>query len=128
MNVIDQIFAHVGKQEGWDNPDPTVVPRRLENPGDLIYAGQLGATPVKIGDHVFAKFATAWEGIVAGYRQLYADIAKGWSLRQVIMSWAPPTENNSATYLANVATACGVDVDTPLYTYVVAAFNAALKG
>lgn len=126
--MIDRIFAFIAKQEGWDNPDPTVVPRRLENPGDLEYAGQLGATPVKIGNHTFGKFATAWQGIVAGYRQLYADIAKGWTLRQVIDSWAPPTENNSDVYIANVATASGADLDTPLYTYVVAAFTAALKG
>ena len=127
MNVIDSVFAFIAKQEGWDNPDPKVVPRRLDNPGDITFAGQMGATPIKVGNHVFAKFPTAWQGIVAGYRQLYADIAKGWTLRQVIISWAPPSENNSEAYLQGVATGCGISADTPLYSYVVTAFALALK-
>jgi hypothetical protein len=127
VSAIDSIFAYIAKQEGWDSPDPTVVPRRLDNPGDLEFAGQMGATPIKVGNHVFAKFPTAWQGIVAGYRQLYADIAKGWTLRQVIMSWAPPSENNSEAYLQGVATGCGISADTPLYSYVVTAFALALK-
>jgi hypothetical protein len=118
--MIDQLISFIGKQEGWDDKDPSVVPRRLDNPGDLIYAGQLGATPVKIGNHTFAKFSSPQQGIVACYRQALADIAKGWNLRQLIMSWAPPSDrNNTEAYLANVAKGVGVDPDKPLWDFLV---------
>jgi hypothetical protein len=93
--MIDQLASYVGRQEGWDSPDPTVVPRRLNNPGDIDYAAQLGATPVQVGKHTFAKWPTPQQGIVGLYRQLLADIAKGWSLRQLITSGAANGEQRS---------------------------------
>lgn len=116
--MIDKLAAHVARQEGWYNADPTVVPRRLNNPGDLDFAGQMGATPVKVGGHNFAKWPTPQQGIVGLYRQLLADIAQGWSLRKIIYSWAPPSENDTAIYLAHVAADLGVDVDAPLWNYL----------
>jgi hypothetical protein len=117
---IDVLVQKIATQEGWDNPDPSVVPRRLDNPGDLIYARQGGAVAVKIGSHIFAKWTTPGQGMAWAYAQACLDIARGMSLKQLIMSWAPPSDrNNTQEYLAGVAAGVGIEnVDAPLYTFL----------
>src|ERR1035437_8695742 len=118
---IDVLFGALARQEGAFSPDPNTIPRRRNNPLDLRFAGQVGASAPagmqnkNIAPPPIAQFDTLAHGIAAGYRQLWADIARGDSLRKLIYSWAPPNENDTAGYLANVARWVAVaDLDAPL--------------
>ena len=115
---IDVLFGALARQEGAFSADPNAIPRRRNNPLDLRFAGQVGASVppgLPASPPPIAQFDTLAHGIAAGYRQLWADIARGDSLRKLIYSWAPPNENDTARYLANVARWLAVgDVDAPL--------------
>lgn len=62
----------------------------------------------------FETFATPQAGVAALVTNLksYGDI----SLRDAIYKWAPPSENNSAAYLASVVKATGLNPDMPVPT------------
>jgi hypothetical protein len=125
-DFVDVIFQAIARQEGALNDDPNDIPSRQNNPLDLRYAGQIGAsrpkgTVVKRGQEPIAMFATLAHGIAAGYRQLWLDIARGMSLRELIEAWAPPSENDTATYIKNVQRETkGLidDPDRPLLEYL----------
>ena len=90
------------------------------NPGNLRYAGQIGATcprcmacgkvPAKciIGSgaafdsHAVAIFVDRLHGIAALFRQVWAQVASGEAIPQLIAAFAPPNENNTAAYIQNV--------------------------
>ena len=117
---VDLIFAAIARQEGFFG-EPHNLPIIRNNPLDLRYAGQVGASrpggkaPSYGQPEPIAQFDTLAHGIIAGYRQIWADIARGCSLRSLISSWAPPKENNTTAYLQNVIVWTGIsDADTPL--------------
>jgi len=105
------------------------VPQRCANPTDLRFAGQEGSVPSQYGKPVpFAQFKDVGTGIAAAVRQMCAYMQKGFSLRKLVYTWAPPTGedggNNSALYLTEtirrIKAASGVDIDpdTPLTAYL----------
>ena len=114
-SFVDDLFSAIARQEGEFSVQPD-IPKERNNPLDLRYAGQIGAawyppgTPLTDippmpdeGNAPIAWFDTLEHGIAAGYRQLWADIARGATLAQLIYLWAPPDQNDSAGYLANVS-------------------------
>ncbi|MFN7996947.1 MAG: hypothetical protein U0Q18_25255 [Bryobacteraceae bacterium] len=105
--ALDQAIA---QQEGY-GASPSNLPTRLNNPGDLIYAGQPGATRDASG---FARFATAEAGWAALDAQLALDASRGLTLSQEISKWAPPTQNNTAAYLSNISSWTGADPTSSL--------------
>jgi len=110
MSVVDKISNAIAREEGYFNP--ANLPNRLNNPGDLNFAGQMGATPFTEPGRAtpYAKFDTIGFGIVGLYRQIWADIAKGMTLRTLIQSWAPAEDgNNPGSYLQNVMAWTGID-------------------
>jgi hypothetical protein len=120
MILIERLAAAIACQEGWFEPlkdGKPNVPQSLNNPGDLMFAGQTGATEDRDPD--FAYWHTPQAGIVGLYRDLLAKIAKGLTLREVIEVWAPPSENDTEVYLRNVQTWTGItDATVPLLRYV----------
>ena len=117
---VELLACAIATQEGWFDPDPTVTPRARNNPGDLRFASQIGAStpgwkmatpqsPVPI-----ATFTDAWAGVTALFRQVWLQVAKGQTVRQVIGQWAPPNENNTSVYLENVLAWTGLPPDTPV--------------
>lgn len=83
------------------------------NPGDLRYAGQAGAT----NEGGFASFKTLAEGIAASNKQLNLFASRGINtIDQIISKWAPPNENNTAAYKAYVAKFVGKGLDEQLTT------------
>jgi len=84
---------------------------RNNNPGNLQFAGQQGATP---GDGGFARFATPEDGYVALTKQIQLDQDRGLPLGAFIAKYAPPYENDTATYVRQVSQAMGADPGTPL--------------
>ena len=96
---------------------PTVPPTRVRtkaernNPGDLRYAGQAGAT----NEGGFASFKTLAEGIAASNKQLNLFASRGINtIDKIIQKWAPPNENNTAAYKAYVAKFVGKGVNEEL--------------
>lgn len=109
MSLVDKIANAIAREEGYFNP--ANLPHRLNNPGDLNFAGQAGATPFTEPGRAtpYAQFPTIALGVTALYRQIWADIAKGETLRTLIVSWAPAQDGNSpGSYLQNVMTWTGL--------------------
>lgn len=79
------------------------------NPGDLVFAGQPGAT--KDPDTTFAKFNSLPEGLAAQYRQLQLYMTRDnlTSIRGIVSKYAPKYDakgkqiNDTDAYIANVA-------------------------
>lgn len=81
------------------------------NPGNLRYAGQAGATQGKGG---FAKFATPEAGVKALQNQITLDSNRGHTLESFINKYAPPVENNTSQYIQQAIKNLGVSASTPL--------------
>jgi len=115
-DVIEQV---VGKKIPFSSVGNTSVsiPKtsRLSfvnnNPGNLRFAGQEGATE---GEGGFAKFATADEGIKALENQIKLDASRGHTLESFVYKYAPPSENDTKKYLADLETATSSKAETPI--------------
>lgn len=82
------------------------------NPGNLKFAGQSGAIPVPGG---FAAFPTAQAGLVALGKQLELYAGRGnTTVSGIIGKYAPPSENDTAGYIADVARKMGVSANARL--------------
>lgn len=110
---IDKLASAIATAEGFFHPDPTVAPRRNNNPGDLMEAD-----PAHPGKMRLRKFATAREGTAWLYFQIALDIRRGLTLRQFISKFAPPTENNTANYIAETSRRVGIPADEPMLQYL----------
>lgn len=89
---------------------------RNNNPGNLEFAGQDGAT----SDGRFAQFRTPFEGLRAMSRQLlryYDGKTTGKQLRTVsdiVSTWAPKNENDTLAYIAHISQMLGVSPDAQI--------------
>lgn len=86
------------------------------NPGNLKYVGQEGASrgePAEDGGH-WAAFESPEEGLAALQRQVQLDASRGMTTRQFIGKYAPPSSNDTDTYIRQASQQLGVDPDTPL--------------
>jgi hypothetical protein len=114
--AVNSLAQAIQQQEGYY---PGSVAYRNNNPGNLVYAGQAGASP---GVGGFAAFDSYADGYQALQNQITLDATRGTDVNgnptgtvaQLLTSWAPPSENDTATYIANVSAATGYDPDAPL--------------
>jgi hypothetical protein len=84
---------------------------RNNNPGNLNFAGQAGAS--RAGR--FAAFGSMAEGIAALDDQLRKYASRGNdTVRGIIGTYAPPGENDTGSYIAEVARKLGVSADAHL--------------
>ena len=82
---------------------------RNNNPGNLNYVGQAGASLENPGGR-FAKFETAYDGLKAMARQLMLYAQRGInSVEGIISTWAPSSENNTGAYVNAISSKLGVD-------------------
>ncbi|SCC69836.1 hypothetical protein GA0061070_10981, partial [Kosakonia oryziphila] len=120
--------AELKKAQEWqkNHPGELYVPGnergiRNNNPGNIEFAGQEGAT----SDGRFAQFRTPFEGLRALSRQLlryYDGKTTGRQLRTVsdiVSTWAPPTkdgkiENDTLAYIAHISQMLGVSPDAQI--------------
>ncbi len=109
--LAQAIFRQEGVLDASGNWVPSSLGYRLNNPGNLNYAGQPGATPTTLGNGQEAQFATLADGIAATDRQLALDASRGLTLAQRLQTWAT---GNQAAYVSNVSGWLGVDPNTPL--------------
>jgi len=89
---------------------------RNNNPGNVIRAGiQWDGMAVEQQDPRFVTFADPKYGFRAMARILMQYRKHGWTtVRQVISHWAPPSENDTASYVDSVSAQLGVRPDEQL--------------
>lgn len=104
--------AQTGAPSG--NPhDPRGI--RNNNPGNLNYVGQEGATKEGGPNGRFAVFRSAEEGLQALANQLRRYGSRGInSVRAIISKFAPPSENNTQAYIGSVSKGLGIGADSAL--------------
>jgi hypothetical protein len=115
-SALDSISQAIQQQEGYY---PGSLAYTNNNPGNLVYAGQAGASP---GAGGFASFPSYQAGYTALQNQIQLDAVRGTdangnpinTLSDLISSWAPPSQNDTATYIANVSAQTGFDPSAPL--------------
>lgn len=111
---VELLAAAIARQEGWWLEES--IPQIRNNPGDLTFAGQIGASksPAGAQSPSVATFSSRALGLTALFRQLWLQVAEGQTVRQVINQWAPASENNTTVYLQNVLNWTGLPADTPI--------------
>jgi hypothetical protein len=110
------------QQEGAAG-SPVAIPKSSriayehQNPGNLTFAGQAGATrgEPKKGGGYWAKFEDAGAGMRALARQVQLDQSRGLNVRQFVEKYAPSSDGNHVeNYLAKLQRLTGADEATPL--------------
>lgn len=88
---------------------------RNNNPGNLNFANQAGATKEGGPGGRFAKFGSMKEGVAALVRQIGLYVSRGKnSIRKILEVYAPSSENNTGAYISAVSRALGIGPDDPL--------------
>jgi hypothetical protein len=92
------------------------VAERHNNPGNLVFAGQRGASKGEtVAGHTFAKFKSTEEGIAALYRQLQLYQQRGIdTLAEVMGVYAPEGANNTNAYIKALSKSTGLDPNQQL--------------
>lgn len=90
-------------------------PQRNNNPGDIEYGSFAQAHGATGGDPRFAIFSTPEAGFAA-MRALLCRAYVGLTVSQALNKWAPPVENQTNSYIANVCAWTGLTPDTVLTT------------
>jgi len=92
------------------------VAERHNNPGNLVFAGQRGASKGEtVAGHTFAKFKSTEEGIAALYRQLQLYQQRGIdTLTEVMGVYAPEGANNTSAYIKALSKSTGLDPNQQL--------------
>lgn len=116
MNLLYLVASAIATAEGYFSSDPNALPKKNFNPGDLRAAPWLG--PRKQDSHGFTIFNSPSEGIAGLYHQIALDIARGKTLCQLIEKWAPPSENDTSTYIEETVRRTSLNPDIPLMQYL----------
>ena len=88
---------------------------RNNNPGNLNYVGQEGATKEGGPNGRFAVFRSAEDGLRALADQLRRYGSRGInSVRAIISKFAPASENNTQAYIGSVSKGLGIGADAAL--------------
>lgn len=114
--AVNALASAIQTQEGYYQGS---VAYRNNNPGNLVYAGQPGATQ---GAGGFAAFNSYNAGYTALTNQITLDAVRGTDVNgnptttvsQLLTSWAPPSQNDTAAYISSVTSQTGFDPNAPL--------------
>jgi hypothetical protein len=109
-SAISMIANTVESVEGYRSG---TISYRNNNPGNLIYVGQPGATP---GEGGFAYFQDYSSGRAALERQIGLYAGRGLTIQGMAQVYAPwgHGNNNPDVYAGRIASALGVPATTPL--------------
>ncbi|MEJ2896223.1 phage tail tape measure protein [Bordetella avium] len=112
--VIDQRKARQAARPAGDGYSPSSKdPRgiRNNNPGNLVYVGQAGAS--KEANGRFATFSSAQEGLNALAAQLRRYGQRGLnSIQSIVNTYAPASENDTGAYANYLAQKMGIGTST----------------
>jgi hypothetical protein len=102
IDVSASRIAHAITSRGYRNNNPGNMRFIAASP----FNGQVG------NDAGFGIYDTAANGTRALGKQLQAYERRGLNtVREIISTWSPPAENDTAAYVADVAGQLGVDAD-----------------
>jgi hypothetical protein len=107
MTLLARLIA---KQEGFGIPG--AIPTTHNSPGDLRHAPH--ASHEGEGSNDIGIEPTVADGWADLERQLKLYAERGLTLRQAIYEFAPPEENNSEQYLADICRGLGLLDSTPV--------------
>jgi len=101
QGTVESIAAAIQQQEGYY---PGSLAYINNNPGNLIYAGQAGATR---GQGGFAKFPDYTAGLQALWNQIQLYASRGMTIQEMMNVYAPAGQggNDPVLYAQNVAAA-----------------------
>ena len=101
---LSTVAATIQQIEGYY---PGSLAYTNNNPGNLRYAGQPGATGQDANG--FAVFPTYAAGYQALLNQINLDASRGMTIQQFTNSYAPAADNNNPTsYAQSIASATGL--------------------
>jgi hypothetical protein len=101
---LSTVAAAIQQIEGWA---PGTRSYRNNNPGNLMYAGQPGATGQD--PQGFAIFPDYQTGLTALDNQITLDASRGQTISQFTSIYAPASDGNNPTSYANsIASAAGL--------------------
>jgi hypothetical protein len=128
--AVNALSSAIQNQEGYY---PGSLAYQNNNPGNLVYAGQPGATR---GAGGFAAFDSYSAGLSALQNQITLDATRGTdvsgnpttTISELLSSWAPSSDprNNTPAYIASVASQTGYDPNAPLSSLGLPAITAPL--
>ncbi len=116
-SALASLASAIQTREGYY---PGSVSYQNNNPGNLVYAGQPGASP---GAGGFAQFSSYSAGYTALENQIQLDATRGTDVNgnptttvgQLVSSWAPASDGNDvAGYIASVTAQTGYSASDPL--------------
>lgn len=88
---------------------------RLNNPGNIRHGDNWNGMAAEQPDSSFVYFTEPKWGFRAMVRILKSYRRRGIrTVSEIIGTWAPPVENNTAAYVAHVAERMGVTPGTPV--------------
>jgi hypothetical protein len=111
---LQTIAATIQQVEGYY---PGTLAYTNNNPGNLIYVGQAGASP---GAGGFASFPTYDAGYQALLNQIQNYANRGLTIDQMMAIYAPAGQgsNNPSSYANTIANNLGVSTSTPVATAI----------
>lgn len=110
-NFISALADAITRQEGFH---PGTRAWRNNNPGNIWDGVGGGKTSriwpsLPIDDRGFVIYPSVEAGRAALERDLALKVNRGMSLTSLLNMYAPPIENNTAAYIANVSTWLGIN-------------------
>lgn len=107
-DLIQRIVSAIIRQEG--------MPADYANPGNLRAAPWLKNPTIARN---FWQPVSRQQGVAGAAHVVALHVAEGNSLAQLISIWAPPTENNTGSYIANVKAWANIpDEHAPLWNFI----------
>lgn len=108
LNLRDDWPAPAPRGQQQGSAEPRGI--RNNNPLNLSFAGQEGATMEDHSTPRFARFASMEDGIAASVRQIELYQRRGLTtLSQIVSTWAPPNENDTPGYIQRVSRETGIN-------------------
>jgi hypothetical protein len=114
MSLISDLAAAMIRQEGSSSYGSAGA--RYNNPGNLMdpkHAIWPQYPTAQSGEVIFPDTAT---GLAYMQNDIGIKIARGMTLTSLITMYAPPSQNDTATYIRNVSAWTGLPTDVPLNT------------
>ena len=95
---------------------PGTIAARHNNPGNLVYAGQIGATRGEQREDgtSWAKFKSPEDGYEALKNQVQLDQSRGQTIAEFVSKYAPPGENDTEKYIQDLTSKVNANRNTPL--------------
>ncbi len=94
-------------------PESSRIAKVHNNPGNLKFADQSGATKGEAADDggAWAQFETPEAGLAALRSQIEKDAGRGQTIREFVTKYAPPGSNDTEKYIEQAATALRATAD-----------------